>query len=51
MPGLVLEVLVQVGEQVVEGQALLKLEAMKMEHTIRAGQMVWCVRFIRPCVI
>ncbi|MCA9981646.1 MAG: hypothetical protein KDD89_12455, partial [Anaerolineales bacterium] len=37
MPGLVLEVLVQVGEQVVEGQALLKLEAMKMEHTIRSG--------------
>lgn len=37
MPGVVLEVLVQVGEQVAEGQALLKLEAMKMEHTIRSG--------------
>jgi biotin carboxyl carrier protein len=34
MPGSVLAVLVEVGEQVSEGQPLMKLEAMKMEHTI-----------------
>lgn len=37
MPGSVLAVLVAVGEQVSEGQALMKLEAMKMEHTIRTA--------------
>ncbi|MFZ1399417.1 MAG: biotin/lipoyl-containing protein, partial [Candidatus Promineifilaceae bacterium] len=36
MPGSVLAVLVQAGQMVAEGQPLLKLEAMKMEHTIRA---------------
>ena len=36
MPGSVLAVLVQPGQTVAEGEALLKLEAMKMEHTIRA---------------
>jgi len=36
MPGSVLAVLVQAGQAVAEGEALLKLEAMKMEHTIRA---------------
>lgn len=36
MPGSVLAVLVQVGQAVAEGAPLLKLEAMKMEHTIRA---------------
>ncbi|MBK8903268.1 MAG: acetyl-CoA carboxylase biotin carboxylase subunit [Anaerolineaceae bacterium] len=36
MPGSVLVVLVQAGQSVVEGEPLLKLEAMKMEHTIRA---------------
>jgi acetyl-CoA carboxylase biotin carboxylase subunit len=35
MPGSVLAVLVEEGEQVQEGQPLMKLEAMKMEHTIR----------------
>jgi acetyl/propionyl-CoA carboxylase alpha subunit len=35
MPGSVLEVLVEVGQTVSKGQPLLKLEAMKMEHTIR----------------
>jgi acetyl/propionyl-CoA carboxylase alpha subunit len=34
MPGSVLAVLVEVGEHVSEGQPLMKLEAMKMEHTI-----------------
>jgi biotin carboxyl carrier protein len=34
MPGAVIEVLVEVGQTVDKGQALLKLEAMKMEHTI-----------------
>ncbi|MFO7679642.1 MAG: acetyl-CoA carboxylase biotin carboxylase subunit [Chloroflexota bacterium] len=37
MPGSVLAVLVAVGERVSAGQALLKLEAMKMEHTIRTA--------------
>jgi geranyl-CoA carboxylase alpha subunit len=35
MPGAVLAVLVEVGQRVRQGQALMKLEAMKMEHTIR----------------
>ncbi len=37
MPGSVLELLVEVGDTVTVGQPLLKLEAMKMEHTIRAA--------------
>lgn len=37
MPGAIIEVLVVVGQSVTTGQALLKLEAMKMEHTIRAA--------------
>jgi acetyl/propionyl-CoA carboxylase alpha subunit len=37
MPGAVLAVLVEVGQIVAEGQALMKLEAMKMEHVIRAA--------------
>jgi acetyl/propionyl-CoA carboxylase alpha subunit len=40
MPGIVVRVLVQVGQHVDEGQELLVLEAMKMEHRIvapRAG--------------
>ncbi|MBK8323110.1 MAG: acetyl/propionyl/methylcrotonyl-CoA carboxylase subunit alpha [Betaproteobacteria bacterium] len=42
MPGRVVKVLVKEGEAVVKGQALLILEAMKMEHTIaspRAGEI------------
>ena len=37
MPGSVLELMVAEGDQVAPGQALMKLEAMKMEHTIRAA--------------
>ena len=37
MPGSILAVLVTVGQEVTAGQALMKLEAMKMEHTIRAA--------------
>ncbi len=37
MPGEVLAIFVAVGEEVVAGQPLLTLEAMKMEHTIRAA--------------
>jgi len=37
MPGSVLAVLVEVGERVSEDQPLMKLEAMKMEHTIRTA--------------
>lgn len=36
MPGVVRAVLVEAGQQVSEGEALLVLEAMKMEYTIRA---------------
>jgi biotin carboxyl carrier protein len=36
MPGSVLAVMVNQGQTVAEGEPLLKLEAMKMEHTIRA---------------
>jgi 3-methylcrotonyl-CoA carboxylase alpha subunit len=36
MPGLVRSILVDVGERVEKGQALVTMEAMKMEHTIRA---------------
>jgi 3-methylcrotonyl-CoA carboxylase alpha subunit len=36
MPGTVIDVLVEVGDSVDEGQALIVMEAMKMEHTIKA---------------
>jgi 3-methylcrotonyl-CoA carboxylase alpha subunit len=36
MPGLIRSILVDVGERVWKGQALVVMEAMKMEHTIRA---------------
>ncbi len=36
MPGKIAQVLVAVGDRVARGQALLVLEAMKMEHTIAA---------------
>ncbi len=38
MPGIVREVLVEPGHQVVKGQALLILEAMKMQNEIRASR-------------
>jgi len=36
MPGTVLEILVKQGQRVREGQTLLVMEAMKMEHRIQA---------------
>jgi 3-methylcrotonyl-CoA carboxylase alpha subunit len=36
LPGSVIQVLVQNGETVAKGQALMIIEAMKMEHTISA---------------
>ena len=36
IPGLVVKILVAVGETIIEGQPLLLLEAMKMENEIRA---------------
>ena len=36
MPGVVTKVMVVVGDEVAKGQPLLALEAMKMEHLIRA---------------
>jgi biotin carboxyl carrier protein len=38
MPGTVLEVLVAEGDSVEEGQDLLVVEAMKMEHRLQAGR-------------
>ena len=38
MPGVVTKVMVTVGDHVTRGQALVALEAMKMEHLIRAPQ-------------
>ncbi len=37
MPGKILKVMVNVGDEVEEGQGLLVMEAMKMEHTIKAA--------------
>lgn len=37
MPGVVLKILVSEGQQVIAGDALLILEAMKMEQTVRAA--------------
>ena len=37
MPGLVVRVLVQAGDQVVPGQGLVVVEAMKMENELRAS--------------
>ena len=41
MPGLVSEVQVKLGEFIAKGQALLILEAMKMENEIRAVSSGW----------
>jgi len=37
MPGKVVKVLVTAGDEVTAGTALVVLEAMKMEHTVRAS--------------
>lgn len=37
MPGKILKVLVKEGQEVEEGQGLVVMEAMKMEHTIKAA--------------
>lgn len=42
MPGLVLEVAVEVGQEIAEGDTLLILEAMKMENVIKSNA---------PCVV
>lgn len=36
MPGVITKVMVVVGDEVTKGQALVALEAMKMEHLVRA---------------
>jgi len=38
MPGLVKQVLVSNGQEVVEGDPIVVLEAMKMQHTLRAAE-------------
>ena len=43
LPGLILDVLIKVGDEVKTGQILLKMEAMKMENNIqsnRAGKII-----------
>ena len=49
LPGTVARVLVMAGDQVAQGQPLLIIEAMKMEHTIRApyAGRVSAVRFAK----
>ena len=37
MPGKILQVLVKAGDKVKEGDSLIVMEAMKMEHTIKAN--------------
>ena len=37
MPGIVVSVLVEIGGDVAKGEALMVIEAMKVEHTIRAA--------------
>ena len=37
MPGKIMKVMVELGEKVTQGQTLLILEAMKMEHAIKAN--------------
>ena len=41
MPGKVVKVLVQDGDAVKKGQALVILEAMKMEHVSRVLSLYW----------
>ncbi len=38
MPGKILKIFVQVGDEVVLGSPILVMEAMKMEHTIKASK-------------
>ena len=44
MPGVVTRVMVQAGDTVEKGQPLLAIEAMKMEHVIRAPRAGRIVR-------
>jgi propionyl-CoA carboxylase alpha chain len=47
MPGIVVGVLVETGETVGEGQPLIVMEAMKMQHTIRAPHAGTVIRIAR----
>lgn len=44
MPGKVVKVVVEEGQEVEEGEPLLIMEAMKMEHTLRAPKAGKVVR-------
>ena len=46
MPGKIIKVLVQEGESVQEGQAVLILEAMKMQNEIKSPQSGQIVRIV-----
>lgn len=49
MPGVVAQVLVREGDEVTPGQALVVVEAMKMEHVVRAGRAGTVRRvYVRP---
>ncbi len=44
MPGLVIDILVKIGDEVKEGQVLLILESMKMQNELKAprdGKISW----------
>jgi biotin carboxyl carrier protein len=45
MPGTILDVMVKTGQRVREGQTLLVMEAMKMEHRIQALEQVKLLQF------
>lgn len=38
MPGKILKILVAIGDEVIQGTPILVMEAMKMEHTIKASK-------------
>jgi len=40
MPGTVIDVLVEVGQEIEKGQSIVIMEAMKMEHTIKAHKAI-----------
>ncbi|RPJ69362.1 MAG: hypothetical protein EHM20_16475, partial [Alphaproteobacteria bacterium] len=38
MPGKILKILVEIGDEVIQGTPIREMEAMKMEHTIKASK-------------
>ena len=48
MPGLLVEVAVQVGQKVQAGERVAVIEAMKMENVLFARPTAWSARCWRP---